>query len=234
LPEERTMIKKKPNCVRKSSPSVKSRTEQLGMRKKALRWALVYVDLGWPIVPLWSVDKNGKCLCHRRNCSRPGKHPHSRLAPNGIQDAARDKDKVKLWFASNDLNMGIITGPQSNLLVMEVDPDKGGDESLAKLEAKYGKLAAIEAVTGGGGKHLLMRYPKDGQIKNWVTDLGRGLTVKGHGDYIVACPSHDTNGDTYEWRDELAIVELPPCPEWFIETIEPDVVTHSPVRSGNI
>lgn len=214
--------RKKPNCIRKSGPCVKSRTEQLGTRKEALRWALVYVDLGWPIIPLWSVDKNGKCLCNRKNCSSAGEHPHSRLAPNGIEDATRDRDKVKLWLACNDLNIGIITGPGSGLVVLDVDSDKGGNESLARLELRYGKLGAIEAVTGGGGKHLFMQYPKGRHITHLVSELGRGLVIREAGDYIVVCPSRHTTGGTYEWKDELATAELPPCPEWLVKARIPD------------
>jgi hypothetical protein len=198
-------------------PRVTSRTEQLDARKEAIRWALVYVDLGWPIIPLWSVDKYGRCLCHRKDCRNAGKHPHSRLAPKGVEDATKDREKVKLWFTSNDLNIGVLTGPESGLLVLDVDPDKGGNESLATLESRYGKFDAIEAVTGSGGRHLVMQYPKGRPIPNWINELGPGLAVRGTGDYIVACPSHHTSGNRYEWKNEPSVVELPPCPEWIVE-----------------
>ena len=209
------MVKRKKTgyipCI---SPSVKSRADQLALRKEMVRWALVYVDLGWPIIPLWSVDKNGKCVCRRKHCHSPGKHPHSRLVPKGVEDATKNREKVKLWFASNDLNIGILTGSESGLLVLDVDTDKGGNESLATLESRYGKFDAIEAVTGSGGKHLVMQYPKGRRIAHWVNELAPGLFVRATGDYIVACPSRHASGGRYEWKNEPAIIELPLCPEW--------------------
>ena len=222
--EERTIakIKKTRYVVPYISPSVKSRTKQLNARKETLRWALVYVDLGWPIIPLWSVEEHGNCLCHKKNCHSPGRHPHCRLAPKGVEDATKDREKVKLWFASNDLNIGILTGPESGLLALDVDPNQGGNESLATLESRYGKIDAIEAFTGSGGTHLVMQYPKGKQIPYWINELGPGLAVRGTGDYMVACLSRHTSGRRYAWKDEPAVVEIPLCPEWLI-----NVGTHS-------
>jgi hypothetical protein len=215
LSEERTIAKrKKTGCVPHIGPSVKSRADQLALRKEMIRWALIYVDLGCPIIPLWSVDENGKCVCHRKKCYSPGRHPHRRLVPKGVEDATKDREKIKLWFATNDLNIGILTGPESGLLVLDIDPDQGGNESLVTLESRYGKFDAIEAVTGGGGKHLVMQYPKGRHIPYWVNELAPGLVVRGTRDYIVACPSRHTRGGRYEWKDEPTVIELPLCPEW--------------------
>ncbi len=209
--------RKKLDCVPHCNRAVKSRTEQLNARKETLRWALVYVDLGWPIIPVWSVDENGKCLCRRKRCHSVGKHAHGRLAPRGIKDAAKDRDRVKLWFAANDLNIGILTGPESGLVVLDVDRYKGGSESLATLEARYGRLDAIEAITGDAGTHFVMHYPEGRCITTRVNQLGPGLDVREAGDYFVACPSRHASGHRYEWKDDPAVVELPPCPEWLEE-----------------
>jgi hypothetical protein len=218
LSEEKTIIKKKKiHYVTSMSLQIKSRTEQLAARKETLRWALVYVDLGWSIIPLWSVDKNSKCLCHRKDCPSPGQHPHNRLAPSGIEDATKDREKVKLWFASNDLNIGILTGPESGLVVLDVDLKEGGNKSLTMLETRYGQFETIEAVTCDGGMHLVMQYPKGQRISNWINKLAPGLSVRGIGDYIVACPSRHANGRRYQWKDDPAVVELPLCPEWFVK-----------------
>jgi len=184
LSEERTIAKRKETgYVPYISPSTKSRADQLALRKEMIRWALVYVDLGWPIIPLWSVDKNGKCMCHRINCHSPGRHPHRRLAPKSAEDATMDREKVKLWFASNDLNIGILTGPESGLLALDVDPDQGGNESLVTLQSRYGNFDAIEAVTGGGGRYLVTQYPKGRRIPHWVNELAPGLVIRGTGSY---------------------------------------------------
>ena len=43
---------------------------------------------------------------------------------------------------------------------LEMDPDKGGDETLLALQQEYGKLPeTVEVLTGGGGRHLYFRHP---------------------------------------------------------------------------
>jgi len=56
-------------------------------------------------------------------------------------------------------NIAIVTGSASGFWVLDVDPEKGGEaSSLAQLVAAYGPLpTTVEAITGGGGRHLLLQ-----------------------------------------------------------------------------
>lgn len=158
--------------------------------------ALDYARRGWPVFPC-----------------RPGdKRPATR---NGFKDAVTDAKRIRDWWRRRaDYNVGITTGEVSGLVVLDVDPRSGGDETLAKLEAEHGRLpATVTAQTGGGGRHLLFEHP-GGKVKCRAHALGRGLDVKADGGYIVAPPSLHASGRRYAWAegldpDSIGIAALP-------------------------
>ena len=48
--------------------------------------------------------------------------------------------ELALWRARwPEANVGIVTGAVSGLVVLDVDPEKGGEASLAALEATFGR-----------------------------------------------------------------------------------------------
>ncbi|MBE7450052.1 MAG: bifunctional DNA primase/polymerase [Kofleriaceae bacterium] len=54
----------------------------------------------------------------------------------------------------------IITGPSSNLLVIDIDPRSGGDSSFSALINDLGDPGpTYEVATGGGGRHLYYADP---------------------------------------------------------------------------
>jgi hypothetical protein len=114
-----------------------TRTKQ-AQRKEAvclsLRYALRYIKGGWLVLPLFSVAE-GECTCGVRNCTNAGKHPRT---PHGVKDASADKKRVGGWFGKwPHANVGIRTGRESGLVVLDVDPRHGGDASLKKYERDY-------------------------------------------------------------------------------------------------
>jgi hypothetical protein len=100
------------------------------------------------------------------------------------------------WARWPDANLGVVTGRVSGLLVLDVDPDKGGAASLAALEAAHGRLpATLEVATGGGGRHLYFRHP--GGRVGCAVGLRPGLDLRGDGGYVVAPPSIHPSGRAY-------------------------------------
>jgi hypothetical protein len=86
-----------------------------------------------------------------------------------------------------------VTGAASDLTVLDIDPEHGGADSLAALEQRYGALpATIEAVTGGGGRHLYFAHP-GGIVHNMVA-IESGIDLRGDGGFVVAPPSTHPNG----------------------------------------
>ena len=182
-------------------------------RDALLESALHYARQGWPVLPLHSI-RAGRCSCGR-DCGRAaGKHPRT---PHGSSDASVDEAVIRAWWARwPAANLGVATGSVSGLLVLDVDPAHGGDESLEALVARHGSPArAPMSLTGGGGRHLLFAHPGF-LVPSRCGAPGPGLDVRGDGGYIVAPPSRHRSGRLYEWEASSHPDEVPlsPPPAW--------------------
>src|SRR3712207_1665965 len=112
------------------------------------RAALAYSRRGIPVFP----------------CEPGGKRP---LTYNGFWDATTEAARVAAWWRRwPDANVGVPTGVRSGLVVLDVDSDAGGPDSLALLERLYGQPPrTAKARTGGGGVHVFFRYPADETVR---------------------------------------------------------------------
>ena len=158
--------------------------------------AAAYLARGWSVLPL----------------KRGDKRPLMQWEP--LQHQRPDAATVAQWFAHwPDANIGIVTGEISNLIVLDVDPKHGGDDSLAALQRRFGALPdTVEARTGGGGRHLYFAHP-EGFVPN-RTGLAQGIDLRGDGGYVVAPPSLHPSGQAYAWAagrspDEIGLAALP-------------------------
>ena len=171
----------------------------VGDDPKPLDFALAYARLGWAVLPVWSVDENGQCRCGRPNHEKghkAGKHPQSDLVPHGHQDATTEEQTIRDWWAT-DPEAGIgISLSASGLLALDIDPQNGGRESLAVLEAEHGVLHSdCTAVTQGGGEHRIFLADPD---MVYPGRLGNGLDLK-HNGYICVAPTLGPSG-VYRWE----------------------------------
>lgn len=97
------------------------------------------------------------------------------------------------------MNIGILTGSDTGIFVVDIDPRHSGDESLKTLEATYGSLpATLSANTGGGGTHYLFQIPAGQVIRNSAGDIAPGIDMRGNGGLIVVEPSTTTGA--YKWN----------------------------------
>jgi hypothetical protein len=113
-----------------------------------------YAALGFATFPVHSI-LNGNCTCERPQCLAAAKHPRT---PRGFKDATTSQQQIAGWDWSA-ANVGIRTG--SGLLVVDVDPRHGGDETLWELEKRHGQLPeGPRSQTGGGGTHLFFTVDK--------------------------------------------------------------------------
>jgi len=125
--------------------------------KKRLRAALRYAKRGFPVFP---VEPRGK---------RP-------LTPHGFKDATANPVQLAEWWNRwPNANIGIPTGSASGLLVLDIDPRSGGNESLERLIEAHGPLPdTTTQTTGGGGRHLIFKYVEG--VRSGV--LADGIDVK--------------------------------------------------------
>lgn len=184
-------------------------------------FALAYARRGWAVFPVHSVRVDGACTCFDDGCpiSRRGKHP---LTQHGHRDAACDAKKIKgFWTLTPWANVGISTGAVSGLVVLDVDPRNGGDESLSLLEQRFSPLPkTATVVTGGGGKHFYFKHPAALKI-SCANKLGglAGLDLKADGGYVVAPPSLHCSGKKYLWEPDSSLdkIELSPLPQFILD-----------------
>jgi hypothetical protein len=144
--------------------------------------ALSYAARGWRVIPLHDMSA-GVCSCRKgADCATPGKHPRLSKWPEA---ASRDPGLIGGWWSgSPTANVGVVTGIESRLLVLDVDPRSGGYESLAA----FLPIPPTPTVsTGGGGRHYYLRHPGDKKIQGRV--LADGLELKADGQFVVAPPS---------------------------------------------
>jgi putative DNA primase/helicase len=113
--------------------------------------ALQYAARGYRVLPMHWV-KDGRCGCSKRSaCDRPGKHP---MTKHGVNDASMDRDQIRAWWKETpDANIGIATGSEAGILVLDIDRRNNGKETLARLIKELGPLPdTVAALTGGGGR----------------------------------------------------------------------------------
>ncbi|RDI19670.1 bifunctional DNA primase/polymerase [Lentzea flaviverrucosa] len=206
--------------------------------------ALDYAARGWRVVPLHHVSDHGMCSCGRE-CGSEGKHP--RLSQWQIT-ATTDANQITAWWAATpSTGVGLATGPESDLFVLDIDPDHGGDATLTALERTYGPLPITRTViTGSGGTHYCFKWPervrRDGrEWRNSAGKLGPGLDTRGAGGQVVAPPSVSAKG-AYAVAVDAPLADVP---EWVLDLLDAPVplpaevpqagatVTRLPIAAGD-
>jgi hypothetical protein len=167
------------------------------------RAALEYLKRHWSVIPMRARDK------------RPA------IRWQEFQQRRASEKEIQEWFKRwPEGNVGIVTGSISGLVVLDIDPKHGGEDSLNQLIREHGPLPlTIESQTGGGGRHLYFTYPS-GIVRNKV-GMAPGIDVRGEGGCVVAPPSVHSLGKTYAWRQGHAPGEasLAPLPSWLLSLI---------------
>lgn len=162
-----------------------------------------YLQRGWSVIPILGHDK------------RPA------IRWQQFQQRRSTPDELDKWFRQwPDGNIAIVTGVVSDLVVLDIDPKHGGNESLLQLLREHGPLPhTIEAQTGGGGRHVYFSHP-GGMVRNLV-GLAPGIDLRGDGGYVVAPPSIHASGKCYCWLEghDPKHTLLAPLPGWLVEAV---------------
>jgi|SRR5215203_5648825 len=136
---------------------------------------------------------------------RGSKHPAlEELEPYLSRPATTEELRSWRWPG-----VGIVTGPVSGVLVLDVDDAEG--EAVLR---KYGHPVTPMARTPSGGMHLYFKHPEH-HVRTRIK-VAPGLDVKASGGYAVAPPSAGPNGRPYEWiiPPEEAELADPPGGLW--------------------
>ena len=189
------------------------------MTTNLLDHALAYAERGWHVFPVHTPQKDGTCSCRRTDCTRVGKHPRT---SQGRNSATTAPGTIRNWWTSwPDANIGIATGKESGLIVLDVD--EGGDDTLVQLPTPD----TVEQITGSGGRHLVYQRPDASARYLTKVKFMPGLDSRADGGYIVAPPSLHASGRRYEWEgssDPFDGVAPSPCPEWLLDAIGAEAI----------
>lgn len=142
------------------------------MMQAALYWA----EQGFRVVPCHEPVFNSKgkltgCTCRQDKCTHQGKHPRQATLTRvlgqpeerggGYHQATNDPKVIRsLWQDSPKANIGGSVGAKSGLIAVDIDPRHGGDQSFEQIiEDGIDFPETVENASGGGGRHLIYRYP---------------------------------------------------------------------------
>lgn len=172
-----------------------------------LKSALSFVERRWPVLPLHTPLSFNQCSCNKKDCRSIGKHPRTF---NGLKDASVDPDMIQWWWRQwPQANIGIVTGSQSKLVVIDVDPRHQGDKSWDVFCRENPVPPTLKSLSGGGGFHLFFR--SEVAIKN-KTGLLPGVDVRAEGGYIVAPGSLHASQAHYMWESDPKFDNITPLP----------------------
>jgi len=182
-----------------------------------LNHALKYASIGWQVFPLHFITEE-KCSCGKA-CNSPGKHP---ILSGGFKAATLRKDIISKWWGQHPKsNIGVRTGKESGIFVLDIDPKNDGETSFDKVEEVYGKVPDdVFSITGSGGRHYVFKHP--GDIGRSTTNLWPGIDTRGDGGYIVVPPSNHASGKEYFWdaeADPLNGATPKAVPQWLIKKL---------------
>jgi len=169
-----------------------------------LEHALMYAERGWKVFP---------CIHHGKNAKAPA-------TLNGFHDATDDTEQIKKWWNENPKAfIGIRTGPESGIWVVDVDikNDKNGMEELV---SHFGDAFDIDIKTNliqktiSGGFHFVFQWCENDAVTNKANVLP-GIDIRGDGGYIVGAPSGlmvDEQWSVYQWCEDG--VQPKKAPDW--------------------
>jgi hypothetical protein len=181
--------------------------------------ALDYLTRGWPVFPTWWPTRCGpkegpdcaRCACGRGTCRSQGKHPLSKVVPNGLKDATTDPAVARDWWSRYPLaGVALVTGLAFD--VLDVDDDQGLDvldEVLPHGPTLDGRMALT-----GRGIHIYVE-PTGAGNRSEMVRTDSGLDWRGRGGYVLAPPSMHYLGVAYEWPPDRGPDRPPaPCPPY--------------------
>lgn len=161
-------------------------------------------SLGWVVVP-WKLHGTRK-VPTRKGWTQAG--------------ALRGSEVAEWWANNNGDIPGVVTGAESGIWVLDIDPRNGGNDSIAKLDAVGALGRTFRVNTPGGGWHLYFTWPVSGvEIASRPLPGYPGLDVKGTGGFVAAPGAMvDFEGDLREYSAP-GVAQIATAPEWLIEIV---------------
>ena len=114
------------------------------------------------------------------------------------------QDEIAAWIRGGIVDWGIMCGPISNLIVIDLDDNE------ARAWAQEQGLPPGPTVTTGKGWHHYFSSEGNEDMVKIIKFAGHNMDVLTKGGMVLAPGSRHPNGNTYEWVDgEEALLALP-------------------------
>jgi hypothetical protein len=151
-----------------------------------LEAAIRYLELGFSVIP---VDNK--------------KHPLIKWEPYQKQRAP--KEEIEGWSRKwPNMNIGIVTGEISNLLVVDTDTAP----AIVRVNDAIPESLIVPCQrTPKGGKHFFFRH-QEGFVNR--ARVSEEVDVRTTGGYVVVSPSVNGAGRGWQWIEGLSILEVSP------------------------
>jgi hypothetical protein len=183
-----------------------------------LEAALAYAENGWRVLPIHTPTGGIFSCKNGEKCEDPGKHPRIKDWTN---KATTDPKQIGAWWKRwPNANIGIATGGESDLVVLDTD----SQEATHYMEEEG--VPRTPRVKTKKGFHFYFQHP-GGAIRNSVGDKIK-IDVRGDGGYVVAPPSIHESGCQYEWHFTDHTEPLSELPDWFRNEVSSKESTKNP------
>jgi hypothetical protein len=196
-----------------------------------LKAALGYLGRGWAALAVCPPDHKDVPPFHRATCSKPGKRPLGPWKQWQNRLPTLD-DVVAQWDVVPAANVGVVLGPVSGLVGVDVDGDEG--ERILE-EASGGDLPRTLTFTTGRGRRLLYAIDRDSDIPT-RTFSGHGGEVKilAQGTLTAMPPSRHASGRRYRWvrRRGPGDIRAAWAPEWLWQDQRGQGARHQVMEAG--
>lgn len=151
--------------------------------------ALEYLGMGFSVIPIMPRGKLPQANV------LPG-YGESKASWEQFQHNPPSDITVMEWFADRPrLNLAIVTGKVSNLVVIDIDNEQGLKEFKQFLDVPSKWYWYVRT---GKGFHVYFNYPDGVEIRN-RTHWREGIDIRADGGYALAPPSIHPSGRQYTW-----------------------------------
>jgi len=178
----------------------------LADEKLVLDTARQYIEAGIACTPL---------AAPRLNVEGTGKSP----VLNEWQHQRLTFEAFKRTF-SPGMNLGVVCGEMSGIVVVDIDPKRGGMRWFVENELEFG--ACVKEHTGSGGIHLYYRLPRL-LVANSKDGIAPGVEVLVTGRQCVTWPSVHACGKPYFIENGLTLLdvehEADELPGWIVDLV---------------
>lgn len=131
------------------------------------------------------------------------------------EKATTDAQQIKFWFSNNDYLLAVKTGPETNLFVLDVDPD-----GMDWLKENQDQMLCERVHETRRGGHYLYGFPNalKGVKTNTAGKIHAGIDTRGEGGCLIWWPAHGlgASGD---------LTDLTEPPDWLVNALAGSAAT---------